>query len=807
MRSVATSFPRGDLARRGSRGARGRKARATRAPPMAVEGTACLSGWDRQSGRQSATRASTGREACACPRRPRTATVLASSSENRVTQNPGALRTQDEGVVGTRVTLLGGKGGVGKTTLAASFAVNVASTTQQPTLIVSTDPAHSLSDALGQDVSGGKPVRVESYTSLPLWAMEIDPQRAKDEISEGVRREKDKKGASNPLASITGLLKLVGVDLDPSVFENLNLGDLLSSPPPGFDEILAIAKIMDFVTDRSGGSDAMASSSSSAPSEKFASIVIDTAPTGHTLRLLAAPELLDRSLGKVLAIKKTLDGASSLVKSIFTFGQQPNQGGEEDEAREVPLTERIENAQERLRSFGALLHNDKRTEFVGVTIPTQMAVSETIDLSRTLEEESIPMRRLIVNQVLPRDLKDGGVKLVEARQKDQEKAMAMLKDDAMLSALEQLTSPFLDLEVKGVPALQYFGGGLWEKSATLRDARSQEKGDQRFVIVGGKGGVGKTTTSSSLALSYAQEGHTVLIVSTDPAHSLSDSLCQDVSGGSPVLLEGTELPVYAMEINPEETMDDLRGLLQKAESARVEDTDPTGNPKVDLGKILEKVQDLKLGELLEEPPPGTDEAIAVAKVVQFSEKAEFAKFTRVVIDTAPTGHTLRLLTLPAFIALTIDKILKFRSVIAQIAGRSKADAAIEKLEDLQRQMNGAQALFRDRDKTEFVIVGIPTYLSVAESARLVRALKEESVFVRHVVVNQILDFGRSGEDDEERIKSFVARRLKEQEAALGRLEEDEATARLEISQAPVINMEVRGVPALEYFAGLVWGKD
>ena len=519
MRSVATSFPRGNLARRGSRGAMGRKARATRAPPMAVEGTACLSGWDRQSGRQSATRASTGREACACPRRPRTATVLASSSENRVTQNPGALRTQDEGVVGTRVTLLGGKGGVGKTTLAASFAVNVASTTQQPTLIVSTDPAHSLSDALGQDVSGGKPVRVESYTSLPLWAMEIDPQRAKDEISEGVRREKDKKGASNPLASITGLLKLVGVDLDPSVFENLNLGDLLSSPPPGFDEILAIAKIMDFVTDRSGGSDAMASSSSSAPSEKFASIVIDTAPTGHTLRLLAAPELLDRSLGKVLAIKKTLDGASSLVKSIFTFGQQPNQGGEEDEAREVPLTERIENAQERLRSFGALLHNDKRTEFVGVTIPTQMAVSETIDLSRTLEEESIPMRRLIVNQVLPRDLKDGGVKLVEARQKDQEKAMAMLKDDAMLSALEQLTSPFLDLEVKGVPALQYFGGGLWEKSATLRDARSQEKGDQRFVIVGGKGGVGKTTTSSSLALSYAQEGHTVLIVSTDPGEN------------------------------------------------------------------------------------------------------------------------------------------------------------------------------------------------------------------------------------------------------------------------------------------------
>ena len=79
--------------------------------------------------------------------------------------------------------------------------------------------------------------------------------------------------------------------------------------------------------------------------------------------------------------------------------------------------------QERLRAFSKLLHDDGRSEFVAVTIPTQMAVSETIDLVATLRREGIPIRRCVVNQVLPSDLEDGGVKLIESRRKDQARAM------------------------------------------------------------------------------------------------------------------------------------------------------------------------------------------------------------------------------------------------------------------------------------------------------------------------------------------------------------------------------------------------
>jgi arsenite-transporting ATPase len=71
-------------------------------------------------------------------------------------------------------------------------------------------------------------------------------------------------------------------------------------------------------------------------------------------------------------------------------------------------------------------------------------------------------------------------------------------------------------------------------------------------MVSGKGGVGKTSLSASLAVRLAEAGHTTLIVSTDPAHSLSDSLAQDVGGGRPVLLQGSDIPLWGMEVDPEE---------------------------------------------------------------------------------------------------------------------------------------------------------------------------------------------------------------------------------------------------------------
>jgi Anion-transporting ATPase len=90
---------------------------------------------------------------------------------------------------------------------------------------------------------------------------------------------------------------------------------------------------------------------------------------------------------------------------------------------------------------------------------------------------------------------------------------------------------------------------------------------RKYVMVSGKGGVGKTSLSAALAVKYAADGHDTLVVSTDPAHSLGDSLGQLLPGGKPVPIEGTDLPIWGMEIDPEAATTEFRAAFSKGASA------------------------------------------------------------------------------------------------------------------------------------------------------------------------------------------------------------------------------------------------
>ncbi|KAG2653993.1 ATPase GET3B-like [Panicum virgatum] len=265
---------------------------------------------------------------------------------------------------------------------------------------------------------------------------------------------------------------------------------------------------------------------------------------------------------------------------------------------------------------------------------------------------------------------------------------------------------------------------------------------RRYYMLGGKGGVGKTSCAASLAVRFANNGHPTLVVSTDPAHSLSDSFAQDLSGGTLVQVEGPDAPLFALEINPEKAREEFRAANQKNGGTGVKDfMDSMG-----LGVLVEQLGELKLGELLDTPPPGLDEAIAISKVMQFLEAQEYSMFSRIVFDTAPTGHTLRLLSLPDFLDASIGKILKLRSKIASATSAIKSvfgqevqqqDAA-NKLEQLRERMVKVRELFRDTESTEFIIVTIPTVMAISESSRLHSSLQKESVPVRRLIVNQVL---------------------------------------------------------------------
>ncbi|KAJ4885901.1 P-loop containing nucleoside triphosphate hydrolases superfamily protein [Raphanus sativus] len=324
---------------------------------------------------------------------------------------------------------------------------------------------------------------------------------------------------------------------------------------------------------------------------------------------------------------------------------------------------------------------------------------------------------------------------------------------------------------------------------------------RKYYMLGGKGGVGKTSCAASLAVRFANNGHPTLVVSTDPAHSLSDSFAQDLTGGMLVPVEGPESPLFALEINPEKAREEFRSASQADGGTGVKDfMDGMG-----LGMLVEQLGELKLGELLDTPPPGLDEAIAISKVIQFLESPEYNMFTRIVFDTAPTGHTLRLLSLPDFLDASIGKILKLRqkitsatSAIKSVFGKedNKPDAA-DKLERLRERMVKVRELFRDTESTEFVIVTIPTVMAVSESSRLSASLKKESVPVKRLVVNQILPPSSSD-------CKFCSIKRKDQMRALDMIREDSELSGLTLMQAPLVDMEIRGVPALRFLGDIIW---
>ncbi|KAL5139424.1 ATPase ARSA1 [Glycine soja] len=332
---------------------------------------------------------------------------------------------------------------------------------------------------------------------------------------------------------------------------------------------------------------------------------------------------------------------------------------------------------------------------------------------------------------------------------------------------------------------------------------------RKYYMLGGKGGVGKTSCAASLAVKFANNGHPTLVVSTDPAHSLSDSFAQDLTGGALVPVEGPDYPLFALEINPEKFREEFQNAAQKKGGTGVKDfMDGMG-----LGMIADQLGELKLGELLDSPPPGLDEAIAISKacilsscqVIQFLESQEYSMFTRIVFDTAPTGHTLRLLSLPDFLDASIGKILKLRQKIASATSAIKSvfgqeetrQNAADKLEKLRERMIKVRELFRDTDSTEFVIVTIPTVMAVSESSRLSASLKKENVPVKRLIVNQILPPSTSD-------CKFCAMKRKDQMRALDIVQNDPELSSLSMIQAPLVDVEIRGVPALKFLGDIIW---
>jgi arsenite/tail-anchored protein-transporting ATPase len=267
---------------------------------------------------------------------------------------------------------VGGKGGVGKTTTASALAVRLASSYENDlkVLVVSTDPAHSLGDALDEDLRKGKGkpiVMTDPITSGRLYACEVDASAALD----GFRKNLE-------AFDVLKLADALGVS--PTFLEGFGLSEfssLLNNPPPGLDELVALSDVLDTDTMASG----------------FDVVVVDTAPTGHTLRLLALPQFLDGLLGKLIKLRMKLSGLASTLQSLFGNSQAEQRAQAIDNA--VNKLEQFRTKMARLRTR---LQDASTTSFVVVTIPTKLGVSETRRLVSELGSQGISVTDVVVNQ-------------------------------------------------------------------------------------------------------------------------------------------------------------------------------------------------------------------------------------------------------------------------------------------------------------------------------------------------------------------------------------------------------------------------
>lgn len=318
----------------------------------------------------------------------------------------------------------------------------------------------------------------------------------------------------------------------------------------------------------------------------------------------------------------------------------------------------------------------------------------------------------------------------------------------------------------------------FEVEPTLHDIVTQET--LKWVFVGGKGGVGKTTTSSSIAIQLALNNPTknYLLISTDPAHNLSDAFDQKF-GKDARIVEGLN-NLSCMEIDPSSSMEEF-----------------TSNKMLDSNDPLSGVMSEITSSI-----PGIDEAFSFMEVVkhiknQKATDSNTIKYDTIVFDTAPTGHTLRFLQLPA----TLEKLLgKFDEITSRMGpllnmmGGDQKQEMFSKLNEMREQVTEVNKQFQNPDLTTFVCVCISEFLSLYETERLIQDLLKGGMDVNTIVVNQLL----FADDDE--CKRCQAR-WKMQKKYLDQM--DELYEDYHLIKMPLLGNEIRGLPNLKKFSNLL----
>ena len=303
------------------------------------------------------------------------------------------------------VLFFGGKGGVGKTTMAAVAALDMASRGHR-TLLVSTDPAHSTGHVLQAEL-GDRPRRVAEG----CWAMEVDPEREADRYIEAVKSRVE--SAAPP--------RLLG-----EVYRQIDIARV----SPGAVESALFDRFTHILEDEG---------------EDYDRIVFDTAPTGQTLRLLSLPELMTTWIGGLIKRRKKVGALSQMWKNVA--------GSEAADLEHDPLLRALEERRDRFQEARRVLTDTRRTAFVFVVIPERLPIWETEKAVEALSKHGVPVGAIVVNLVLPdREVGAGEDPLFAARRDRQAAYLARISQS--LGDWPVLRVDLQDADPVGVDALR-----------------------------------------------------------------------------------------------------------------------------------------------------------------------------------------------------------------------------------------------------------------------------------------------------------------------------------------------------------------
>ena len=297
--------------------------------------------------------------------------------------------------------------------------------------------------------------------------------------------------------------------------------------------------------------------------------------------------------------------------------------------------------------------------------------------------------------------------------------------------------------------------------------------DKRVLFFGGKGGVGKTTCASAMALAASRVGKRVLLVSTDPAHSTSDMFERPI-GPEPVLL----LPnLHGLEIDGAfETTRYVKKVKEQISTLFGHQIQKEASRQIDLAASMPGAEEMALFDRIGALTRGEDE-----------------RFDLVVFDTAPTGHTLRLIRMPELMEAWIRALSKSRQAMIGIQQDDATDPVLISLTQRLEHLREFRARLLSPRVSAFVLVLVAERLPIEETARAIEQLQDAGVTIGGMVVNRVLP--ATSPDP------FLQSRHEQEQIYLDEIEDRFSKhPRVRVPQLP---SDVHGVKTLEHLAGFL----